>query len=180
VHDLSSFQWDHRIQISELEPPTHIAPYAAAIDAEIVVDSLDVGSGRLILLHDPHGNDAWGGEFRCVTFAQADVTAEMVHDPFLADVGWSWLIEALNTRGARYGHESGTITTTSSTPFGSKQREESSSQIEIRASWTPELDTDNTLSVHLQAWQTLLCDIAGIPPADDTVIPLAIRTAVSR
>jgi len=180
VHDLSSFQWDPRIEVSELEPPTHIAPYAAAIDAEIVVDSLDVGSGRLILLHDPNGDESWGGQFRCVTFAQADVTAEMVHDPFLADVGWSWLIEALKTRGAHYSHECGTITVTSSTPFGSKQREESQSQIEIRASWTPHLDADDSLTVHLQAWQTLLCDIAGIPPTHDTVIPLAVRAASSR
>jgi len=177
VHDLSSFTWDPRIHISELEPPTHIAPYAAAIDAEIIVDDEEVGTGRLILLHDPAGNDLWGGEFRCVTFAQADVTAEMIHDPFLAYVGWSWLEDALKTRGAHHSNECGTITTTASTPFGTKQEEKQSSQIEIRASWTPILDDEHRLTVHLEAWQDLLQEIGGIPPEDDTVIPLAARIA---
>ena len=170
VHDLNAFQWDSRIVISELEPPTHIAPYAAAIDAEIDCGDGDP-SGRLILLHDPDGNDLWQGDFRCVTFAQSEVTAEMIHDPFLADVGWSWLIDALESSGARYVSESGTITTTNSTGFGTKQGEEQLSHIEIRASWTPLLDDENSLDTHLEAWQALLCQIAGIPP-DDSVIPL--------
>ena len=29
----------------------------------------DVGTGRIILLHDPAGNDAWEGTFRCVAYA---------------------------------------------------------------------------------------------------------------
>lgn len=178
VHDLSSFRWDPRIHICELEPPSHIAPYAAAIDAEIIVDDEEVGTGRLILLHDPAGDESWKGEFRCVTFAQADVTTEMIHDPFLADVGWSWLEDALETRGARHACECGTITTTCSTPFGEMQEEKQSSQIEIRASWTPLLDDEHPLSVHLEAWQDLLREIGGIPPEDDTVIPLSARMAI--
>jgi len=173
VHDLSCFNWDHRIHISELAPPSHIAPYAAAIDADIVVDQEDVGSGRLILLHDPHGNDSWEGDFRCVTFAQAEISTDMVHDPLLADVGWSWLIDALRTHDASYRGASGTITVTASTPFGTKQDEQPQSQIEIRASWTPLLDDEHSLAVHLEAWQDLLRYIAGIPPESDTVIPLA-------
>lgn len=180
MHDLSSFSWDPRIHISELEPPTHIAPYAAAIDADILVDSEEVGTGRLILLHDPDGNDLWGGTFRCVTFAQADVTAEMVHDPFLADVGWSWLIGALSSRGALHTCECGTITTTASTPYGTKQDEKTVSQIEIRASWTPDLTDDHALVAHMEAWQDLLLEIAGLPPEDDTVVPFATRWAARR
>ena len=180
VHDLSCFIWDRRIHVFEREPPTQIAPYAAAIDAEIIADDEDVGTGRLILLHNPRGDETWGGEFRCVTFAQADVTPEMVHDPFLAYVGWSWLTDALDARGARYTAESGTITTTASTPFGAKQQEEQRSQIEIRASWTPLIGADHSLSVHLDAWQDLLCEIAGIPPDGSTVVALPPRMATGR
>ena len=180
VHDLSRFAWDRRIRISELEPPTHIAPYAVAIDAEIAAGDEEVASGRLILLHDPSGNDLWGGDFRCVTFAQAEVGPEMVHDPFLADVGWSWLTDALQARDADYTGASGTITTTASTPFGTKRDDPPQSQIEIRASWTPLLDEVHLLTQHLDAWQDLLLQIAGLPTESDTVIPLAARSAARR
>ncbi len=180
VHDLSSFEWDRRLEISELEPPAQIAPYAAAIDADVVSEGEEVGTGRLIMLYDPDGNDLWQGEFRCVTFAQAEVTPEMVHDPFLADVGWSWLIDALATHDARYTAESGTITTTASTPFGSKQAETPIAHIEIRASWTPLLTEQHSLTAHVAAWQNLLRQVCGLPPEDVTVIPLQLRSASHR
>ena len=44
-----------------------------------------------MLLHDPAGNDAWDGHFRCVTFARADIEPEMATDPMLGAVGWTWL-----------------------------------------------------------------------------------------
>ena len=44
----------------------------------------DVGGGRLVLLYDPAGNDAWQGVFRCVAYARADIDPEMVTDPLLA------------------------------------------------------------------------------------------------
>jgi hypothetical protein len=180
MRDLDGFAWDRRIQVAPLDPPGHIAPYSAAVNADITLGTDFVATGRLILLYDPRGNDIWRGEFRCVTFGQADVTPDMIHDPFLAGVGWSWLMDALHSRGASFAEESGTITTTSSTPFGSKQEEPQQSQIEIRASWTPVLDQDHPLTTHLDAWQDLLGEIAGLPPDDDTVISLAARLASHR
>jgi hypothetical protein len=180
VHDLTSFPWHPQIRITELEPPAHIAPYSAAVDADIITNDEEIGSGRLILLYDPMGNESWQGDFRCVTFAQAEVTADMVHDPFLAYVGWSWLTDALSARGAIHTGESGTITTTASTPFGAKQHEGQQSQIEIRASWTPLIDDNHQLTEHLFAWQDLLRQVGGLPPADDTVIPLTSRIAARR
>jgi len=179
VHELSCFAWDRRIHISEREPP-QIAPYAAAVDAEIVIGNQDVGHGRLILLHSPGGDQSWEGDFRCVTFAQAEVTPDMIHDPFLAYVGWSWLTDALETHCARYVCESGTITTTASVPFGTMQEEQKRSQIEIRASWTPLISTSSSLNQHLKPWQDLLCLIAGIPPDDDTIVALPSRIATSK
>ena len=97
----------------------------------------EVGSGRLVLLHDPAGNAAWQGTFRCVTFARADVDPEMVTDPLLASVGWSWLIDALASHGAEYSAPSGTVTSVSSESFGGMADEPPRAEIEVRASWTP-------------------------------------------
>ncbi len=37
----------------EMPAPQRIAPYAAALSADVTVDGTDVGTGRIILLHDP-------------------------------------------------------------------------------------------------------------------------------
>ena len=43
----------------------------------MTVDDTEVGTGRLILLHDPDGNDAWGGgTFRCVAYARAEIDVD--------------------------------------------------------------------------------------------------------
>lgn len=60
------------------------------------------GTGRFILLHDPDEPDAWGGAWRIVIFAQAPLETEIGTDPLLADVTWSWLVDALDSRGAVY------------------------------------------------------------------------------
>ncbi len=79
----------------EMPAPQRIAPYAAALSADVTVDDTDLGTGRLILLHDPAGNDAWDGTFRCVGYVLADVEPEQAGDPMLAEVAWTWLTEAL-------------------------------------------------------------------------------------
>ena len=87
----------------------------------------------------PAGNAAWQGTFRCVTFARAEVDPEMVTDPLLAQVGWSWLIDALDGHGAEYVAPSGTVTSVSSESFGGMADEAPSAEVEVRASWTPVL-----------------------------------------
>src|SRR3954454_22719012 len=102
VQDLTSAAWRPELRIEQLPAPQRIAPFAAAVTADVLAAGEEVGSGRLVLLHDPAGNAAWQGTFRCVTFARADVDPEMVTDPLLAQVGWSWLIEALTSHGAEF------------------------------------------------------------------------------
>ena len=48
-----------------------------------------------MLLHDPDGHEPWEGTFRVVTFVRAELEPEIGADPMLAEVGWSWLMEAL-------------------------------------------------------------------------------------
>jgi hypothetical protein len=163
----------------EMPAPQRIAPYASALSADVTVDGDDVGTGRLVLLHDPAGNDAWEGTFRCVAYARADIDPEMANDPLLAEVGWSWLSEALAAHGAAYVAPSGTVTKVSSESFGSMDGEEPSAQLEIRASWTPVVDPDGDglldLEPHVEAWGELLCTASGLPPVPDGVAPLPSR-----
>jgi hypothetical protein len=175
------------IHCEEMPAPQRIAPYAAALSADVTVDSVDVGTGRIILLHDPAGNEAWDGVFRCVAYARAEIDVEMITDPMLADVGWTWLTDALRAHGASYHSASGTVTRVATENFGGMADDSASAQLEIRASWTPvsPLDgpagagavgaasADLDLAPHVEAWGELLCTAVGLPPVPDgvSVIP---------
>ncbi len=124
--------------VEEMPAPQRIAPFASALSADVTVDGEDVGSGRIVVLHDPAGNDAWHGTFRCVAYARAEIDPELVSDPLLAGVGWSWLTEALEAHGAAYAVPSGSVTCVSSESFGGMADEPATAQLEIRASWSPD------------------------------------------
>ena len=175
VAEIRAARWRPEVIIEEIPSPQRIAPFSLALSADVAVAGDDVGSGRLVLLHDPAGNDAWEGTFRCVTFAKADVDKEMVVDPMLGGVGWSWLIDALDLRGASYVQPSGTVTSVASESFGGRADEPGRAEVEIRASWTPVLDGGQGMLEHLMAWQDLLCMTAGLPPLPEGVTPIAAR-----
>jgi hypothetical protein len=156
--------------------PQRIAPYAAAVSADVTVDGHDVSTGRLILLHDPDGNDSWNGTFRCVAYARAEIDLEMITDPALADVGWTWLTEALAGHGATYTAASGTVTRVATDSFGAMGDDEGSAQVEIRASWTPDLaGGPGGITAHAEAWGELLCTAAGLPPVPEGVTAMPSR-----
>ncbi len=173
--DLRAAQWRPEIVIEEMPSPQRIAPFSVALGADVVVGGDDIGSGRLVLLHDPVGNEAWRGTYRCVTFAKAQVEPEMVRDPLLADVGWSWLIDALSTHDAEFTEASGTVTAVISTPFGELAGDPGNAEVEIRASWTPLLEDGQSITAHLAAWQDLLCMTAGLPPIPPGVVALQTK-----
>jgi hypothetical protein len=175
VKDMLSAVWRPELLVEEMPAPQRIAPYSSAITADVLLGGDDVGSGRLVLLHDPAGNAAWQGTFRCVTFARAEVDPEMVTDPLLASVGWSWLIDALKAHQADFCAPSGTVTAVSSESFGSMAGEPPRAEVEVRASWTPQLVDGVGLSAHLDAWAELLCTTAGLPPLPAGVVPLPSR-----
>ncbi len=170
----------------EMPAPQRIAPHAAALTADVSAGGEDVGTGRIIVLHDPEGNDAWAGTFRCVAYVRAEVDLELVTDPLLGEVGWSWLTEALEARGATYAAPSGTVTRVATEAFGSMSEDGPTAQVEIRASWTPVADgadappADATAAVpdlgrHVEAWGQLLCTAAGLPPVPDGVAVMPSR-----
>ena len=175
AHDLAAATWRPELLVEEIPAPQRIAPFSAAVTADVLVSGEEVGSGRLVLLHDPAGNSAWQGTFRCVTFARADVDPEMVTDPLLASVGWSWLVDALETHQADYLAPSGTVTSVSSESFGGMSDEPPRAEVEVRASWTPQLADGVGLSGHLSAWAELLCTTAGLPPLPAGVVSMPSR-----
>ncbi|SEC20892.1 Protein of unknown function [Paramicrobacterium humi] len=165
--------------VSEIPAPAKLAPHALALAADVRpsahgTDS-ELGTGRFILLYDPSEPESWGGRFRIVCFAQAPLETEIGLDPFLSEVTWSWLIDALNARGAKYAAASGTATRILSTGFGELADQGDGAQIELRASWTP---LEASVSAHVEGWAELLCMLAGLPPTTEGVTLLsAHRTA---
>jgi hypothetical protein len=85
VADLTAAGWRPELSVEPIPAPQRIAPFAAAVTADVVVAGDEVGSGRLVLLHDPAGNAAWEGTFRCVTFARAEVEVRASWTPLLED-----------------------------------------------------------------------------------------------
>ena len=166
------------IVLTEIAAPVGLAPHALALAADVNPARHDsdseLGTGRFILLYDPSTPEAWGGKFRVVCFAQAPLETEIGLDPFLAQVTWSWLVDALDARGANYASASGTSTKILSTGFGELAQQGDGAQIELRASWTP---LDHQISAHVEGWAELLCMLAGLPPAGEGVSVLAARRA---
>lgn len=162
--------------ITEIPAPSSLAPYAVALSADVSParhgSDSDFGTGRFILLYDEDEPEAWGGRFRVVCFAQAPLETEIGLDPFLAEVAWSWLVDALNARGAHYAAASGTATKVLSTGFGELSAQGDGAQIELRASWTP---LDHNLTAHVEGWGELLCMLAGLPPTLEGVSLLTPR-----
>src|SRR3954453_13693693 len=124
VEQLRAARFRPEILTEEMPAPQRIAPYASALSADVNSEGMDIGTGRIVVLHDPAGNDAWEGTFRCVAYARADIDPEMANDPLLGEVGWSWLTEALGAHAAQFTAPSGTVTKVSSESFGSMADED--------------------------------------------------------
>ena len=155
--------------IEDMPAPQRLAPYASAIMATVYRDDdSELGVGRLIVLYDPEGQRGWHGDFRVVAYVRADLEPEIAADPLIGPVGWSWLTEALDLHGAGYRAASGTITRAVSESFGDKDGDPDTTELELRASWSP---TDQNMSGHIRAWCDVLCLAAGLPPAGVTSLP---------
>ena len=114
------------IELGPIRPPQRLAPYSYALGAEVKRPELDIvpersdgdAFGRLILLYDPDGADAWDGTMRLVAYIQADLDSSEAVDPLLPEVAWSWLVEALDARAEQVTALGGTVTATSSVRYG--------------------------------------------------------------
>ncbi|MDQ6849950.1 MAG: DUF3000 domain-containing protein [Actinomycetota bacterium] len=168
VASLTSARVRPEVRVEPLRPPQRLAPWSYAISADVRPDAADeLATGRLVLLHDPDGAEAWDGVLRLVAFASAELDTQMGVDPMLPAVGWSWLTGALDERGAGYRAAGGTVTQTTSTRFGDLAGPSTTVTLELRASWTA--DTPE-MAPHLDAFVDLLCLAAGLPPEGVTLL----------
>ncbi len=156
------------IQLTEIAAPRRLASFAFSLSASVLRDDEEVASGRLILLHEPAGHDAWQGNLRLVTLVSAELEADMAGDPMLSAVAWTWLGDALEQHGAAHVALGGTITQTTSTRFGDLAGPAPTADLEVRASWTP---TSEDLTSHLHGWCAMLASTAGLPPPGITALP---------
>ena len=168
VRSLAVARVRDEVRVEEVRPPQKLAPWTHALALTVLVDDEELATGRLVLLHDPAGYEAWEGTLRLVTYVTAELDAEMATDPLLPEVGWSWLTDALDLSHAPYKAAAGTVTQTLSTRFGDLSGTPPTADIEIRASWTP---VDRGLEPHLEAWCALLASTAGLPPPGVVALP---------
>lgn len=162
------------VRLTEVPAPTRLAPHAVAMTADIVdpSDDEDIATGRFVLLHDPDEPEPWGGPWRVVTFARAELEAEVAGDPMLGAVGWSWLTDALADRDIEPVNLAGTVTHVVSESFADLEEREPDVEMEIRASWSPQ---DASVGIHLQAWVEMLATVGGLPPLPAGVVALPGR-----
>lgn len=169
VRSLQLTRLRSEVRVEEVRPPQKLAPWTHALALSIMIGEDEAATGRLVLLHDPSGYEAWEGTMRLVGYVSAELEPEMAGDPLLPEVGWSWLTDALTGADAEYLAAGGTVTQTSSTRFGDLSGPRRTSDLELRASWTP---VGQDISAHLLAFADLLCTAAGLPPAGVTALPL--------
>jgi hypothetical protein len=157
------------VEIEETPAPARLAPFAAAIRADVLragapgTEPEELAIGRLILLCDPDGHEAWEGTLRLVSYIRTELEAELVTDPLLPEVAWRWLLDASATHDAQIAVPSGTVTRVQSHRFGDLAdgaADEPAGELEIRASWSLVGDPE----AHIRAWLDMLRTAAGLPP----------------
>ncbi|HVW80423.1 MAG TPA: DUF3000 domain-containing protein [Mycobacteriales bacterium] len=173
---LSAVELRPELVVHELPAPPRLAPHAIAIHAAVMSGDEELAEGRLVVLHDPEGQEVWAGDTRCVAYVQAGVEPDIANDPMLLEIGWTWLMEALESAGADYTAESGTVTRTTSERFGAISEHPVDCDVELRASWSPR----GELGPHLIAFGEVLCLAAGLPPMPPGVVALPRRRAAKR
>ena len=58
------------VRVEPIRPPQRLAPWNHALAADVRgPDGTELSSGRLVLLYDPDGAEAWDGVLRLVAFA---------------------------------------------------------------------------------------------------------------
>ncbi|CAM3168749.1 DUF3000 domain-containing protein [Prescottella defluvii] len=178
VDAMNSAEVHPDIELGPIRPPQRLAPFSYALGAEVrhpdtgattehAVFSEGDAFGRLILLHDPDGDEAWNGTMRLVAYIQADLEPALAADPLLPEVAWSWLVDALEDKADEILALGGTVTATSSVRYGDIAGPPRAHQLELRASWTA---TSTALASHVEAFCEVLASAAGLPPAGITTL----------
>ncbi len=160
---LRSAEVDPRLNIQEVPPPGHLAPWAAAVQLEIAEEDSPDLSGRatLVILFDPSQSEIWGGPIRLVGQARIGVDEDQSTDPLLGEVIWATLNNSLVAAGAKPSHCVGTVTREISQTFGGLELQGSLLHADLRCSWTA---GSGDLSADLTGWAEALRENCGLLP----------------
>ena len=152
------------LNVREIPAPDGLAPHAVAFAADVKAlsehEKVDLGTGRLVLLWDKKPQEAWASRFRAIVYAKSPVETDVGEGEDEAGLTWAWLMSALEQTGSSHAGEAGTATLIRSTGYGSLQHHQHHMEVELRASWSP---MDTNFGSHFQAWQNLICMMAGHP-----------------
>lgn len=161
------------MELAEAPPPRRMAPQTLALTADVVIDDEEVGTGRLVVLHNADGEEAWAGTTRLVLYLDAAVERELAEDPLLPEVGWTWLEEALDRCAGQYWALGGTVTRVQSESFAALADRGAQGRIQLRASWTAADLSD--LPDHVLAWSEVLATASGLEPIPEGVTVIGRR-----
>jgi hypothetical protein len=123
---------------TSIPAPGRMAPHTWAANGEVILHDEEVASGRLVVLHDPAGEEAWKGEYRMVVLVQAQLEPEFAIEAMLGDVAWSWVTESLELFDAESRELGCTATRVVSQSYGALAGRPSTVDVEMRVS----LDAD--------------------------------------
>ena len=165
------------VEIKEIPAPAELAKHAIAFSCDTRPEErhelADRATGRMVILWDENPQEAWTTRFRIVMFSKAPIDSDINSDgEDSSDLVWIWLNEALHVAGAKFDAEAGTATRIASRGFGSLESQSEHHEVEMRASWCP---TTTDLAPHMQAWQNLVCMMAGFPLHNENLGRLDIR-----
>lgn len=170
IADMTATRIRPELEWETIPAPSRMAPYAYACNGEIVVHDEELASGRLVILHNPHGDASWEGTYRCVALVQAQLEPEFAIESMLGDVAWSWVTESLEIHDATALQLGCTATRVVSQSYGALASRPSTVDIEMRVSWTP---AEENLGPHFASWAAMLAAAGGLPPAPPQVSALA-------
>lgn len=157
------------VTVEQIPAPLRTAAHSWAASAEVVLHDEELASGRLVVLHDPDGQEAWQGTYRMVALVQAQLEPEFAIETMLGDVAWSWVTESLELAGAPARELGCTATRVVSQSYGALASRPSTVDVEMRVSWTP---AEDDLAPHFTAWGAMLAAAGGLPPAPPVVTAL--------
>jgi hypothetical protein len=169
VADVRAARTRPEVVLEEVPGPRKLAPWSLAVTAEVLTEEEEVANGRFVLLHDPDGQEGWGGAWRAVVLARSRLEPELATDPLLGSIGWTWLVECLGARGVVAANLGGTVTRVLSQSFGQLSERPAEVEVEVRGSWSPQ---PHEVSASVLAWTDLLCIAGGLPPQ-----PVGVPTA---
>lgn len=163
------------LNTAQIPAPDQIAPWALAFAAQAPNPAdtpMNRGVGRIVFLYDPEQYETWGSNMRVIAYGKSPLENDLGIEEDVAHFWWGKLMQALRMHGAQFSHEAGTVTKMTSTGMGSLANDPNASEVEMRASWSPQQDE---LGPHLAAWQDLIAAMAGYGMDGEGVTRLTVN-----